>query len=250
MDESAGVLVDGGFVVAEVGSVGGSDFAEDGGGLGHDFGHAEGPADFDELSAGDDDLFALGEGIEDEHGGGGVVIDDGGGFAGEEFDEEALGFFFAEGAVAAIEAGLEDGVVVGVGEGKGGFGAEWSAAEAGVEEDAGGIDGSSAEGPGEADESGAELCGELGKVGECGEAGADLRAEFVKEGTEFELGDALAELGGEGLGGGRIEDFPDGGDIAEELGVSGVHSGDSGEKNGGGAWESNPPGPLSDPQRL
>lgn len=93
-DESS-VFGDGVFIVAEVDFIGGADFDEFGAGFFEDVGDAEAAADFDELTAGDDDFFAFGEGAEADHGGSGVVVDDGGGGGAGEFLEEGCDAVFA-----------------------------------------------------------------------------------------------------------------------------------------------------------
>ncbi len=67
-------------VVAEMGLVRRADLAHDRPARGHHVGHAERPADLDELAPRDDDLFSESESVEDEDGARGVVVADRGRF--------------------------------------------------------------------------------------------------------------------------------------------------------------------------
>ena len=78
-EQEARAVGDGALVVGDARAVGGADFAQGGIRLRHHVGDAEGAADFDQLSAGDDDFAAFGQGVQREQNGGGVVVDDDGG---------------------------------------------------------------------------------------------------------------------------------------------------------------------------
>ena len=140
-EEHARFVGDGVFVVLQARAIGGADFAQRGAALRHDFGDAEAVADFDKLTAGDEDFAIASEGGEDEQHGGGAVIDDDNGFGAREALEESRGVDVALSACAGFEVVFEIGILRrGAAEFfDGGFG-ERSAAEIGVKDDAGGVD--------------------------------------------------------------------------------------------------------------
>ena len=59
--ENAGVFVDGVFVVAQARTIRGADLTKNRAALRHDFRYAKAIADFNELTAGDNDFTAFGE---------------------------------------------------------------------------------------------------------------------------------------------------------------------------------------------
>jgi len=107
----------------------------------HDVGEAEAATDFDEFSPGDDDFAIAGEGGEGEDEGGGVVVDDGGGFGAGEGAEEIADEMGAATAFAGFEIEFDGGVASGdFGQGGDGGFCEGRSSEAGVDDDAGGVD--------------------------------------------------------------------------------------------------------------
>ena len=218
---------DGGLVIAEVGLVRGADLAHDGPARGHDVGHAEGAADLDELAPGDDDLLAAGERVEDENGRGGVVIGYGRGLGAGELAEEPLDVAVAGNALARFEVEGERRVAEGDGgQGVAGRGGEDGAAEAGVHDDAGGVDGRGERGgefPFEAateplDDGRRRDIGTGNRGGAAAAAGSggrrgDRRPKFVESltgrGDDGLASEAIDERAGRGLGEKRVE----GGDL-------------------------------------
>jgi|GEM_PF-3934159 len=140
---------DGVLVIAQVRLVGGADLDQRRARGGHDVGQPERAADFDQLSTGDDDLPSTGDGVEDKHGGGGVVVDDGGGRSTGETLEQPFDALVATGAFARLDVHLKNGIAGQLGadlvEGPGG---QDRTSQGGVEDDPGGVDGSTEMGTG------------------------------------------------------------------------------------------------------
>src|SRR5208282_5267759 len=74
-EQEAGAVVDCIFVIGGARTGGGGNFAQGCTRLRHHVGDAEGAADFDQLSARDQDFAALGQRVQGEQNGGGVVVD-------------------------------------------------------------------------------------------------------------------------------------------------------------------------------
>jgi hypothetical protein len=181
-EDGGGVWADGALVVAEAGLVGGADFFETGAGGLEDFGEAEAAADLDELASRDEDFATLGEGSEGEDGGGGVVVNDGGGRGAGETGQEGGD----EGGPAASGTGFEVELEVAVSGGGladvfDGFGGERGPAEAGMEQDSGGV-----------------------------QDGAEVGAGFEEEEFSGSLGDGIDGGGGGGVGQKVVSGFLDG----------------------------------------
>ena len=148
--KEARAFVDGALVVADPRAIRRAYFVKDGATFGHDLGDAEAVADFDKLTARDDDFGGFRERVEDEKDGGGVVVDDDGGFGADEIGEEAGGVDIALSALAGGDVVFEIGVARGGrSECIGDCGPERRAAEIGVKDDARGVD-DGREGRGEA----------------------------------------------------------------------------------------------------
>jgi hypothetical protein len=188
--KQAGFFGDGVFVVGDASAVGGTDFAEDGATLLHDFGDAKAVADFDELAAGDDDFAATSECRKSDKDGSGAVVHNDSGFgASEALDQERkMNVALAAGAGGEIvlEIGITRGGLAELFEGRR---SERGAAEIGVEDDAGSVD------------DGAERGREFGVDG-CGDAvfdrgGSERRFIGDSAGNNFaaELGENFADSG-------------------------------------------------------
>ena len=74
-----GVFIDCAFVVRNPGAIRGTDFAQNRAGLGHHIRNAERAANFDQLSAGDDDFASFGKSVQRKQNGSSIIVDDDGG---------------------------------------------------------------------------------------------------------------------------------------------------------------------------
>ena len=139
--QQARAVIDGALVVGQARAVGGADFAESGAAFGHDVGNAEAVADFDELTAGDDDFTAAGESGQHQKNSGGVVVDDDGGFGAGQARQQARRVNVASAPRASFQVVFEIGILRCSGaDSFDGFCSERRAAEVGVQDDPGGVD--------------------------------------------------------------------------------------------------------------
>ena len=139
--QRAGVFVDGPFVVAQAGTIGGADFAQDRAALRHDFGDAKAVADFDQFAPRDDGFAALGERSKHQKDCGGAVVHHDGVFrageAGEQFGGVGVALAACPGCQVVFEiAVLRGGISDRVSDGR----RKRSAPEIGVQNYAGGVD--------------------------------------------------------------------------------------------------------------
>ena len=130
----------GGVVVTQSGDIGGANFAERGPTDGEDFGEAEGAANLDQLSPGEEHFASTGECREGEDGGGGIVVDDEGGLGPGQLVEECLELMSPGATIAREEIDLKVAAPAGPEQGRTGLVGEGGAAERGVEHDPGGIE--------------------------------------------------------------------------------------------------------------
>src|SRR5579863_5116616 len=139
--QHARAVVDGALVVGEARAVGGADFAKRGAAFGHDVRNAEAVADFDELSARDDDFAAASQRGQNQKNCSGVVVDHDGGFGSGQAREQTRGVDVASTARARLQIVFQVGVM-GCGSTNvvGGFGGKRRAAEIGVQDHSGGVD--------------------------------------------------------------------------------------------------------------
>ena len=98
-----GAVVDCLFVVTQMGFVGGSYFFQLGAAAFHDFRNPEGAADFHQLSPGDDDLSALGQGRQHQEDGCSIVIHHQCALRAGEAAEDALHMAVAAAPFAGIQ---------------------------------------------------------------------------------------------------------------------------------------------------
>ena len=139
---------DRGRVVGHARPVGRAHLAQPRARLRHDVRHAESAADLDQLSARDDHLAAGCEGGEHEQGRRGVVVGDHRGLGAGEPAEQALGVHVPCAAPPGLQVVLEVRVAGGqLGHASGGRGGQRGAAEVGMDDDAGGVDGAAERGP-------------------------------------------------------------------------------------------------------
>ncbi len=135
-------LGDGRLIVAGVGAVGRAHLHQCGPALGHHIRDAEPTADLDQLSARDDHLSPAGKAGQDQKDSGGVVVDDQRCFGAAEPAEEFLGVAVARspppGLQIVFQIGIADRHSV---HRPPGLGAKRCAAQVGVDDDAGGVDG-------------------------------------------------------------------------------------------------------------
>ena|SRR5579863_6155234 len=106
-EEQAGAIGNGALVIAQARAIGGADFAEHGAAFVHDIGDAEAIADFDQLTARDDDFGAFRKRVENEKYGCGVVVDYDGRFGANQFGEQVSGVDVALAAFATRDIVLE-----------------------------------------------------------------------------------------------------------------------------------------------
>ena len=132
--QEASAVVDGSAVIVDTRAIGGTDFAQDGAGAGHDVGDAEAVADFDQLTARDDGFAAGRKFVEGEEDGGGVVVDRDAGRAHQAF-QQACGVHVAFAAASRSDVVFEVGVT-----GDNRERAERGAAQVGVQNYSGGVD--------------------------------------------------------------------------------------------------------------
>jgi hypothetical protein len=134
LHQQAGARADGGFEIPRVAAVGAADFDEPGARALHDVGHPEGAADLDQLAPRDDDLLALGEGVEEQKDRRGVVVDDGGGFGAGELLQQFVDHVVPVAAAAAGHVVFEGAGRAGGLDHRGdGFFGQHGAAEVGVQ---------------------------------------------------------------------------------------------------------------------
>ena len=104
---AAVVLGDRPFVVGRMSAVGGAHLDEPGAAGGDDVGQAKRAADLDQLSAGDNDLAAVGERVEHDRHGGGIIVDHRGCRGPGELLQQPLDPLVAAAAPAGFQVGLQ-----------------------------------------------------------------------------------------------------------------------------------------------
>ncbi len=139
--KQAGAFVDGAFVIADAGAVGGAHLAKNSAAFRHDVRDAEAVADFDEFAARDHHFVALGEGVQHQKDGGGVVVDHDRGFGAGDLREEVRRVRVALAALASLDIVFEVGIARGrFGDFGNCLGGERGAAQIGVQNDSGRVD--------------------------------------------------------------------------------------------------------------
>ena len=231
LQQHAGVFADGVFVVACLGLVGRADLDQLAAGLAHYVGHAVAAADLDHVGAAAGHLFALRQGVQDDHGGGGVVVHHGGGFGAGDACQKAVDQLVAVAALAAGAVQLEARIAGALAHG--GFHCalrQRCAAERRVQDHAGGVDHAAQyrlqqRGDALLDQRCQRRFGQLGL--EYMAAFAQVAAQHVQRGTGF-LGDKRAPGAGDQRGEGPAgQQGVQLGQVAQTGGFGGVVHGHS-----------------------